>query len=166
LLYPLFKRGRHAAKRQLHSNIEGIEPIAPNHYKKIAVALDFSAADNKLISHSISQGQNDATYTLIHVVESVPARIYEGESDDLETRKDEERLEGYVSQLQKLGYAAEARLGYGSRAKEIIRQVQESEAELLVIGAHGHSGIKDFLYGETIDKVRHALKIPVLVINV
>ena len=166
LLYPLFKRGRHAAKRQLHSNIEGIEPIAPNHYKKIAVALDFSAADNKLISHSISQGQNDTTYTLIHVVESVPARIYEGESDDLETRKDEERLEGYVAQLQKLGFAAEAKLGYGSRAKEIIRQVQESEAELLVIGAHGHSGIKDFLYGETIDKVRHALKIPVLVINV
>ena len=37
---------------------------------------------------------------------------------------------------------------------------------MLVIGAHGHSGIKDLLYGQTIDSVRHELKIPVLVVNV
>jgi len=166
ILYPLLKKQWQKPKRQLHAQADGIAPIAPNQYKKIADALDFSASDNKLISHSISQGQKEATYTLIHVVESVPARIYEGESDDLETRKDQERLEGYVAQLLELGFAAEARLGYGNRAKEIIRQVKESEATLLVIGAHGHSGLKDFLYGETIDKVRHALKIPVLVINV
>jgi manganese transport protein len=36
---------------------------------------------------------------------------------------------------------------------------------MLVIGAHGHSGIKDFFYGETINSVRHVLKIPVLVVN-
>jgi manganese transport protein len=36
---------------------------------------------------------------------------------------------------------------------------------MLVIGAHGHSGVKDWVYGETIDKVRHELKIPVLIVN-
>jgi len=36
---------------------------------------------------------------------------------------------------------------------------------MLVIGAHGHSGIKDLLYGETINTVRHGLHIPVLVIR-
>ena len=165
-IYPLLKRKAPSGTRPLHADTAGLQPIIPNHYKKIAVALEFSASDNKLISHSISQGKQDTVYTLIHVVESVPAKIYESDSDDLETRKDQERLDAYVKQLKDLGFNAEANLGFGNRAKEIVRQVTENKAELLVIGAHGHSGMKDFLYGETIDKVRHALKIPVLVINV
>lgn len=165
-IYPLLKRKTPSGTRPLHADTESLQPIIPNHYKKIAVALEFSASDNKLISHGISQGKQDTVYTLIHVVESVPAKIYESDSDDLETRKDQERLDGYVKQLKDLGFHAEANLGFGNRAKEIVRQVIENKAELLVIGAHGHSGMKDFLYGETIDRVRHALKIPVLVINV
>jgi len=34
-----------------------------------------------------------------------------------------------------------------------------------VIGAHGHSGLKDLIYGATTDAVRHELTIPVLVVN-
>jgi manganese transport protein len=99
-------------------------------------------------------------------VESVPARIYEQESDDLETRKDKEHLDFYAKELKERGFNTEAKLGFGSRAKEIIRLVKESGAEMLIIGAHGHSGIKDLIYGETIESVRHELKIPVLVVNV
>jgi manganese transport protein len=44
--------------------------------------------------------------------------------------------------------------------------VKENNADMLVIGAHGHAGIKDWLYGQTIDSVRHELKIPVLVVHV
>jgi manganese transport protein len=36
---------------------------------------------------------------------------------------------------------------------------------MLVVGAHGHTGLKDFIYGETVNSVRHELKIPVLVVN-
>ena len=36
---------------------------------------------------------------------------------------------------------------------------------MLVVGAHGHTGIKDWIYGETIDNVRHELNIPVLVVH-
>ena len=57
-------------------------------------------------------------------------------------------------------------IGYGNRAKEIVRTVRESNADMLVIGAHGHAGIKDFIYGETINTVRHELKIPVLIVHV
>jgi manganese transport protein len=34
-----------------------------------------------------------------------------------------------------------------------------------VMGAHGHAGVKDWLYGATINHVRHELKIPVLVVS-
>jgi manganese transport protein len=46
-----------------------------------------------------------------------------------------------------------------------MRLVKSAKAELLVIGAHGHSGVKDWFYGETINAVRHGLKIPVLIVH-
>jgi len=36
---------------------------------------------------------------------------------------------------------------------------------MLVVGAHGHTGIKDIIFGQTVNSVRHALKIPVLMVN-
>ena len=95
----------------------------------------------------------------------MPARIYE-DSDDLETLKDKEQLAFYVKQLKDKGLNAVAMIGYGNRAKEIVKMVHESNADMLVIGAHGHTGIKDFIYGETINTVRHELKIPVLIVHV
>jgi manganese transport protein len=45
------------------------------------------------------------------------------------------------------------------------RIVKEEKADMLVIGAHGHTGLKDFIYGATINTVRHELKIPVFIVN-
>jgi manganese transport protein len=99
-------------------------------------------------------------------VESVPAKLFGESTGDFESRKDEEQLEAYTRQLQSQGFNAIAKLGYRNRTSEITRIVKESNADLLVMGAHGHTGVKDLLYGETINKVRHELKIPVLVVNV
>ena len=129
------------------------------------MALDFSENDQRLLAHALGQGNNDTRYVLVHIVESVPARLYENESDDMETEKDKEHLDFYAQQLKDRGFNAEAQIGFGQRAKEIVRLVKASGADMLVIGAHGHSGIKDLLYGETINTVRHELKIPVLVVN-
>ena len=68
--------------------------------------------------------------------------------------------------MKSKGYNAKGLLGFNGRVKEIVRLVKESESEILVIGAHGHSGIKDVVYGETVDSVRHEVKIPVLVVNI
>jgi len=65
-----------------------------------------------------------------------------------------------------MGYVANGVLGFNHRAREIVRIVKENEVDMLVIGAHGHAGIKDWFYGQTIDSVRHELKIPVLVVHV
>ena len=75
-------------------------------------------------------------------------------------------MDFYVQQLSDKGLQAEGHLGYRNRVKEIVRLVKETNADMLVIGAHGHTGIKDFIYGETVNTVRHELKIPVLVVNV
>ena len=104
-------------------------------------------------------------YLLIHVVESTSARLLGKESGDYETAKDEERMQFYIQQLNQRGFNAVGKLGFRNRTKEIVRIVKEESAGILVIGAHGHSGIKDWLYGETINSVRHELDIPVLIVN-
>ena len=99
-------------------------------------------------------------------MESVSARYLGEASDDDETRKDKLRLQNYADQLSAKGYRAEALIGYRNRVAEIVRMVKESDADLLVMGAHRHSGLKDYIFGETIEDVRHKLNIPVLIVGV
>lgn len=166
ILYPLLRKKRKLTGIQVHPDDLTLEPLTPPKYHRIAVALDFSDKDGRLLAHAVGQGSRNTIFVLIHVVESVSARVYETDSDDLETRKDMEHLDFYIRQLEEAGFKSEARLGYGHRAKEIVRLVMETRADMLVLGAHGHSGLKDFVYGHTIDSVRHSLKIPVLVVNI
>lgn len=165
-IYPLFKAGYKQQLQQLHDIGQKVPTIIiPPHYKRIGVALDFSSNDGKILSHAIGQGNKDSTFILIHIVESVSAKYLGHLSDDLETRQDQERLQEYVEQLNQLGWKAEGKLGYHERIGEISRLVKIHEADLLVIGAHGHSGVKDMIFGETINSLRHELKIPVLIVN-
>ena len=166
IFYPLMRKRTATTAAQVHPEAVALDQIAIPVYKKIAVALDFSKNDLKLITHAIGQGNTTTSYILIHVVESAATRVMEKDTDDFETRKDQEQLNNYVQQLKEKGFESVGLLGFNERAKEIIRIVKESNADMLVIGAHGHSGVKDLLYGQTIDSVRHGLKIPVLVVNV
>ena len=166
LLFPLFKTAPKTSSIEMHPDIEEINQLVIPEFKVIAIALDFSEKDQKLIAFAIGQGKENTRYILVHVVESASAKLLGTDSDDYETRKDKERMDWYVNQLQQLGYAAEGHLGFRNRAKEIVRIVKELNADMLVAGAHGHTGLKDFIYGETVNTVRHELKIPVLIVNV
>ena len=139
--------------------------MAPQ-FKKIAVALEFSDGDEKLIAYSIGQGGKDAQYFLIHVVESVSASLFGTDSYDLETIKDQERLNFYVQQLKQQGLTAEGFLGFRYRSTEIVKLVKNIHADMLVMGAHRHSGLKDMVYGETVETVRHELDVPILIVNI
>ena len=134
-------------------------------FNRIAIALDFSDNDKKLLSFAIAQGNTHATYILIHVVESVSARLLKQESGDFETQEDQKRLQHYSDNLKLEGYTAITQLGYGRRSGEISRIVNEHKADMLVMGAHGHKGVEDFIHGETVNSVRHKVKIPVLIVN-
>ena len=166
LLFPLFKTVQKSASIQMHPDLELINQLDIPEFKVIAIALDFSEKDQKLLSFAIGQGKENTRYVLVHVVESASAKLLGTDSDDYETRKDKERMDGYVNQLQQRGYLVEGHLGFRNRAKEIVRIVKELNADMLVAGAHGHTGLKDFIYGETVNTVRHELKIPVLIVNV
>jgi len=164
-ILPLIRKRRKTETVRLHANAAVLQKFTIPQLNCIAVALDFSKNDEKLIAHALSQGDKNTKYILLHIVESASARALGDVSDDYETRNDKQHLQSYVAQLQTKGYIVEGRLGYKSRTKEIVRIVKTAHADMLVMGAHMHTGVMDFLYGETVDKVRHQLKIPVLIVN-
>jgi len=166
IIFPMLKRRKKETRRNtVHKEIKKLQELAIPSFGNIAVALDFNSNDEKLIAFALAQGREGSSYVLLHVVESASAKLLGESTADLESKKDEEQLRAYASQLKERGYNAQAKLGYQYRVAEIIRIVEEEKIDLLVMGAHGHKGLKDLVYGETINQVRHGLKIPVLVVN-
>ena len=165
ILYPLFTKNKNAASIKIHPEKRVIKELVVPQFNKIAIALDFSDNDEKLLAFAIGQGKQNTQYILVHIVESASAKLLGENSFDYETREDKERMDSYILQLEQRGLAVEGHLGFRNRAKEIVRIVKGVNADMLVVGAHGHTGLKDFIYGETVNSVRHELKIPVLVVN-
>ncbi|PUZ24536.1 manganese transport protein [Chitinophaga costaii] len=165
LLYPLLQRRREQKITSIHQEQKPWGELQAPDYHCIGIALDFSQHDEKVIASALRNGNSSTQYILIHVVESAPAGWLGRESDDFETRKDREQLENYAAVLTHRGLQARAVLGYRQRAKEIARIVSEEKIDFLILGGHGHKGLKDWIFGETANQVRHAVKIPVLVVQ-
>ena len=134
-------------------------------FGRIGIAVDFSDSDIAAVSEAVKQGGSEATYYLFHVVESAGARLMGHEIQDLEANTDEQQLEKYAKQLQANGFAAQWKLGFGSPAKGLARLANSGEVEVLVMASHGHTGLLDFFLGETVDRVRHRIEIPLLIVN-
>jgi manganese transport protein len=164
IFQPLISKIKIPASIQMHP-VAGSMLLEIPHFKNIAVALDFTENDKKLIAYAAGQGKEDTSYVFIHVVESASAKLLGKESDDYETKTDQDHMDYYIRQMKEQGLNSEGVLGFRNRAKEIIRIVKEQNADMLVVGAHGHTGLKDLIYGQTINTVRHELQIPVLVVN-
>lgn len=140
--------------------------IVEQKYSRIGVALDYGEKDSKVLSHAISTAKsNNSPLYLFHVVEGVSGQLYGGEAFDDEAREDKEHLESIATQLREQGIEVQAMLGYGRVPEQLVKLSKENMIDLLIMGAHGHRGLKDILFGASISKVRHALSIPVLVIQ-
>jgi len=53
----------------------------------------------------------------------------------------------------------------GHPVPEIARLVNETAADLLIMGSHGHAGLADVVHGTTIEGVRHRVRANVLIVN-
>jgi manganese transport protein len=165
IIFPIIQSKKKQERTALHGAAVELDWTKAASIDRIAIAVDFSAGDANLIKSAIAQAHTGTELILIHVVESVTASYFEEISDDEESRKDRERLAQYAATLSQNGYKVNFVLGYKNRVKEIVRIVNLTDAQLLVMGAHHHYGWKDYFFGETIESVRHKVKIPVLIVQ-
>jgi len=135
-------------------------------YKNIVVSVDFSSADEAALNHAFELGGMEAKYTLIHVVETVGAMMYGNEADDHETTIDEKLLLEYKEMLSLKGFKIETELGFGNPTKIIPTIINNGDFDILVMGTHGHTGLKDLIFGTTVDKLRHKISIPFFIVKI
>ena len=163
IIYPILKTSKKQKHFTLHQQyrlvLKDIE--IP---KNIFISLDFSSADNKALNYALTMGGKDADYKLLHIVETPGAMIYGAETVDFETRKDIEIIERYVDKLKEQGIKVSYLIGYGSPKKAIPELVNKYGADMLVMGTHGHTGIKDLLFGTTVEDVRHNISVPLMLV--
>ena len=134
-------------------------------YKRIAICIDFTSIDELTIKSALAQGGISAHYILMHIVETAGAIVYGSQIDDHESSRDIEALENYMKQLIAKGYHTESKVGYGNPKSVIPKLVNEFNADMLVMGAHGHKFLKDLIFGTTLDTVRHRVSIPMLIVR-
>lgn len=164
-VHPFLSKDANERKQLPHGHAELITAEAAIHYQHIGIAIDFSGNDQTIIQNALMVGGKGAKYTFIHIVESAAARYFGKNASDHETNLDKSNLAEYKQRLEELGYLSDAHIGYGKPAVELSKVVGQQNIDLLVMGAHGHRGFKDLVFGTTVDAVRHRIKIPVLVIK-
>lgn len=148
-----------------HGHALAINDLADVSYHHIGISIDFSGNDRNSIRHAIMQGGKTAQYTLIHIVETAAARYLGIDVMDHETKSDKTNLDHYVDDLKEMGYTANSKIGYGYAANAIAKIVNDEKIDFLVMGAHGHKGIKDIIFGTTVDAVRHKINAPMLIVK-
>lgn len=165
IFVPLYKKQSGNLSNVPHGGALEIGNIESIQYKMIGITVDFSKKDRNTIRHALIQGGKDAKYVMIHIVETAGARFHGEIVLDHETQSDTDNLEKYQLNLKELGYDAEIAIGYGVAAKAISQMVKSKDLDLLVMGAHGHKGISDLIFGTTVETVRHNVSIPILIIK-
>jgi len=91
--------------------------------------------------------------------------------DDLKLRESEEMrtdrayLEGLKGNLTAQGLQVDCELAKGDPATELIRMAESRKVDLVAMSTHGHRFVSDVLHGTTADKVRHLVKVPVLLLR-
>lgn len=136
-------------------------------YRKILVPLDHSARDRSAIAHAVTLAKTyGSRLYLLHVEEDVTSQIFGALSSTAEVAAGRKYLTEISSALAAEGVTAEMATRFSRNPKaEIMRAAQEFQPDLIVMAAHGHKGIKDMIFGTTINELRHAVRVPLLVVQ-
>ena len=136
-------------------------------YRRILVPLDHTALDALAVNHAAAMAQlHGAAVFLLHVEEGVTSYVYGQESSTAEVEAGSRYLEQVAESLRKQGIAVETRISHSfSPKREIVNYAREVKPDIVIMGAHGHGGWKDLVFGTTIDPVRHVLDVPMLIVR-
>jgi len=145
--------------------LDWVDTLRPRRLESIGVALEHDQADAEILNRALALAQPGKTsIMLLHVVDSPLSQVFGEETADRETEGDQRYLTELVDVLSSRGYQVRSALLHGSdRAALLVRQLKQEPVDLLVVGSHGHGLVRDLLFGQTVDKVRHGLEIPMLI---
>ncbi|MBM3775998.1 MAG: iron/manganese transporter, partial [Acidobacteria bacterium] len=150
--------------------VEAQPPLPPApapQYRRILVPLDHTPLDHRAVAHAVALAKmHGARIYLLHVEEDVTSQVYGAAAATAEVEAGQRYLDGIVAGLRAEGIDVEAAVSYSAQPKtEIVRFARAVNPDLVIMGAHGHRRLKDLIFGNTIDPVRHELEVPVLIVR-
>jgi nucleotide-binding universal stress UspA family protein len=137
-------------------------------YRKILVALENSRTDEAVLAHIEPLARlMGSELVLVHVADGWVARHQKqfnlAESEEM--REDRAYLERVRARFVEAGIPARAVLMAGDPVDGIVRLAEERAVDLIAMSTHGHRFLGDLIYGSTASRVRHIVKIPVLLVR-
>ncbi|MDP4220052.1 MAG: Nramp family divalent metal transporter [Bacteroidota bacterium] len=168
LLYILFKpwfRSTRAEKDIISAGSLGV--LTPSmKYSRVGVAIEGNDKDKGVIEQALSLCASHGTIVLIHIVTSASGFFLRERARDAASRQGEKYLASLKQDLlSNHEIDIHTAIGFGSAPKELIRIGKLEQIDLLVMASHGHRGFKDLIFGTTVSPVRHALNIPVFIVQ-
>ncbi|MGR8934641.1 MAG: universal stress protein [Gammaproteobacteria bacterium] len=141
-------------------------------YKHILVATDFSEYTQEIAARAQELAQKyNAQLSIVHIFDSLPIKDlsndfvvpYDFDLQDELLKAAEQKLRRCAEQLQ----IPETRqwLELGNPGVEITRIAERQNADLIVLGSHGRSGLA-LLLGSTASSVLHHAKCDVLAVRI
>jgi len=167
LVWITFFGTRPPSESQVHAGAAVATNLAEPVYRRILVPLDHSTRDRAAITHAAAMARlQGATLHLLHVEEGVTSQLFGALSSTAEVHAGEQYFHDIIESLAKEGISANLTITHGRDPKqEIVRVAHKLQPDLIVMGAHGHRGVKDLIFGNTINGVRHEVAAPVLVVG-
>lgn len=135
-------------------------------YDTILVTLDGTPTDRAIIEHIKQLAKlAQSRLVLLHVADGWAARTYGRDAVSREIADDTAYLEKIRAEFEAAGIPAQAELAYGEPANEIIQWVQQKGCDLVAMSTHGHRLLADIFLGATATRVRHNIRVPVLLLR-
>lgn len=140
-------------------------------FRHVAVAVDFSAASNRAVEHTLTLASDADRITLLHVVpgssSSVPLHLHRygiAEYQDQLIGDARRRLENAVPATRRTPAAIHPHVLLGDTTTEISRVVDSIGADLLVVGVPKRGVVSRALFGTTAARLLRATRVPMLAI--
>jgi nucleotide-binding universal stress UspA family protein len=142
--------------------------------KTILFPTDFSQGARAAMDHAVSLAKDyDAKLILLYVLQDISIAEWYIPTTLSVTDLVEDMQRSAKSEIDKWGseVAAEARdveklIVRGVPFVEIIKTAKDRNADLVVIGTHGRTGIDHMLFGSTAEKVVRKAPCPVLTVRI
>jgi nucleotide-binding universal stress UspA family protein len=137
-------------------------------YRRILVAIEHSAADGTIVAHVAALAKlTSAELLLVHVADGFAARNFEQlklrESEEIQD--DRAYLDQLRDELRGQGLTVDTRLLMGDPASQLVQAAGAENVDLIAMATHGHRFLSDLVHGTTADRVRHLVKMPVLLVR-
>ncbi len=140
--------------------------------ERILVPVDFSAHARPVLDWAAHMAEEHGSRVLLLHVYHLPVEFQQLEGAYLPPdfwsnvkNEAEQQLGSYAEDLRGRGLEVEAVVREGYPATVIIEEAATQRANLIVIGTHGHTGLKHLLLGSIAERVVQKAPCPVLTVK-